>query len=92
MNLKNFFYRPIIWWTVQTVLVLMAVFFLLFGIQLCIQAYHLDNPYFFILTFFSSNLIILISAVILIGLVLRMKNVYRLMAKDLDEHNNKEDR
>lgn len=52
---------------------------MVFGIQLCIEAYYLKNPYFFILTFFSSNLIILISGAILIGLVLRMISVYQLM-------------
>lgn len=83
MNLKKIFYQPIIWWTWQICLILITVFFLVFGIQLCIQAYQLKDPYFFILTFFSSNLIILISAVILIGLVLRMRSVHRLMKEDI---------
>jgi hypothetical protein len=62
-----------------------AVFFMVFGIQLCIAAYRLDNPYFFILTFFSSNLIILISGAVLIGLVLRLISVYRLMRPKTDK-------
>jgi hypothetical protein len=92
LNFKKFIYQPIIWWTSQAALVIIAVFFLIFGIQLFIQAYHLEDPYFFILTFFSSNLIILISAAILLGLVLRMISVYRLMTKDSAEHDSDEDR
>lgn len=87
MNLKKIYYQPIIWWTFQAGLIMVAMFFLIFGIQLCIQAYQLKDPYFFILTFFSSNLMILISAVILIGLVLRMIGVYRLMKQYTQKNN-----
>jgi hypothetical protein len=62
----------IFWWIRQIILVLLACFFLLFGIHLLISAYDLKNPFWFIMTFFSSNLIILISAVFLLGLVLHM--------------------
>ncbi|NCO61569.1 MAG: hypothetical protein COZ70_02765 [Deltaproteobacteria bacterium CG_4_8_14_3_um_filter_51_11] len=44
----------------------------MFGIQLLVAAYHLNNPSYFILTFFASNLIILISAVLILGFILRM--------------------
>lgn len=60
------------WWIRNAGLTLGGVFFLLFGIQLLVAAYHLNNPSYFILTFFSSNLIILISAVLILGFVLRM--------------------
>ncbi|RJP39690.1 MAG: hypothetical protein C4548_11555 [Desulfobacteraceae bacterium] len=86
MDFKKIYYQPIVWWSCQVGLILIAGFFLVFGIQLCIQAYSLDDPYFFILTFFSSNLIILVSVVILIGLVLNMISVYRILNKD--EKNN----
>ena len=55
----------------RVVLVLAALFFLLFGIYLLILAYYLKDPFSFVLTFFSSNLIILISAVFLIGALFR---------------------
>jgi hypothetical protein len=35
------------------------------------MAYQLQNPFYFIMTFFASNLIILISGVLLLGFVLR---------------------
>ena len=65
------------WWIRQFVLVLASCFFLLFGINLLIAAYGLENPYWFIMTFFASNLIILISATLLLGFVWRMIAVYR---------------
>jgi hypothetical protein len=49
------------------------VFFLLFGIYLLVLAYHLTDPFAFIMTFFASNLVILISAVLLLGLVLKFR-------------------
>ena len=62
----------ILWWVRQVILTLMGCFFLVFGIHLLISAYHLNNPFWFIMTFFASNLIILISAALLVGFILRM--------------------
>ena len=64
--------RTLAWWTVAAASALLSIFFLFVGIYLCRAAYDLEHPYQFILTFFSSNLIILISVVILLGIVLRM--------------------
>lgn len=69
-----------IWWFRQILLILAGCFFLLFGIYLLIAAYHLNDPFTFIMTFFASNLIILISAVLLIGFVL--KGITTLRASD----------
>ncbi|MGE5842135.1 MAG: hypothetical protein ACM335_07650 [Deltaproteobacteria bacterium] len=52
---------------------LVELFFLLFGVYLLILAYRLPDPLSFIMTFFASNLIILISAVLLLGLVLKYR-------------------
>ena len=64
--------RTLVWWTVAAASGILSIFFLFVGISLCRAAYGLKHPYQFILTFFSSNLIILISVVILLGAVLRM--------------------
>lgn len=61
-----------LWWVIQIGFSLLGCFFLLFGIFILIAAYHLDNPIWFIMTFFASNLIILISGVLLVGFILRM--------------------
>jgi hypothetical protein len=60
------------WWVRQVVFVLVGCFFLIFGIQLLISAYRLNNPFWFVMTFFASNLIILISAALLVGFIARM--------------------
>ncbi|MGD9320198.1 MAG: hypothetical protein PVH99_09550 [Desulfobacteraceae bacterium] len=60
------------WWIRQVILTLVGCFFLAFGIQLLISAYQLKNPFWFVMTFFASNLIILISAAVLLGFIVRM--------------------
>ena len=62
----------IVWWIRQVIFTLAGFFFLFFGIHLLILAYHLDNPFWFIMTFFSSNLIILISGALLAGFIIQM--------------------
>lgn len=52
---------------------IVELFFLLFGVYLLVLAYHLTDPFSFIMTFFASNLVILISAVLLLGLVLKFR-------------------
>ena len=65
------------WWIRQVVLVVIAGFYLVFGIQLLISAYHLDNPSYFIFTFFASNFMILFSGTLVVGFIIRMVIVYR---------------
>ena len=78
--LKDIYFNYL-WWIWQTVLLLVCVFFLVLGIQILIKAYELNNPFYFMMIFFSSNLIILISAVLGAGLGYRMLGVYRLINK-----------
>ena len=69
------------WWIRQTILVAIGVFYLYFGIQVLISAYRLNDPFSFVLTFFASNFIILISAALLVGFVLRMVSYHRQSKK-----------
>ena len=78
--LKDIYFNYL-WWIWQTVLLLVCGFFLVLGIQILIKAYELNNPFYFMMIFFSSNLIILISAVLGAGLCYRMLGVYRLINK-----------
>ncbi len=71
----------ILWWLRQIVLVLIGSFFLYYGIELLISSYKLDDPYSFIMTFFASNFIILISAALVFGFVYRMVFMYRHLKK-----------
>jgi cytochrome b561 len=64
--------RKVVWWSMSAASVILSIFFLFMGIQLCLASYRLDHPHQFILTFFASNLIILISIAILAGVVVRI--------------------
>jgi predicted permease len=65
------------WWLGQAALILMGGFFLVLGVQLLMAAYALPDPFTFIMTFFAACLIILISATLLIGFIVRLHSVYR---------------
>lgn len=58
----------------QGMLGILSFAFLLFGIYTLVYAYRLTNPLEFIMTFFSSSLMILIS---LIGLIYPTVRVYQ---------------
>ena len=64
--------NPIPWWATQIILALVAIFFILFGINLLYMAYQINDPFSFIMTFFASNFIILISATLLLSFVLKI--------------------
>jgi len=77
-------YFKYFWWIWQIILILLSGFFFVLGIGVCVYSYRLTNPYEFILSFFASNLIIMISAVVLAGIVYRMFGVYRLIHQKED--------
>lgn len=69
--------NPIPWWATQIVLALIAIFFILFGINLLYMAYQITDPFSFIMTFFASNFIILISAALLLSFILKIVNTFK---------------
>jgi Kef-type K+ transport system membrane component KefB len=56
------------------ILILACLFFMAVGINLLISAYRLNNPFTFVIVFFASNLMILISAALCLGFALRLKH------------------
>ena len=70
------------WWIRQVILVVVGCFFLLFGIHVLIAAYQLKDPFTFIMTFFASNLMILISATLVVGFIIRMVKAYKNSGKE----------
>lgn len=56
----------------QGLLLIAGCFFILFGVHVLIAAYQLKDPFLFVMTFFASNLIILISAVLTLGFAIRL--------------------
>lgn len=74
----------IFWWVRQAILIFVGCFFIAFGILLLVSAYKMNDPYSFIMAFFSANLMILISATLVLGFVLRMVKAYKLSNKNED--------
>ncbi len=66
-----------VWWIIQVLMVLVSGFFLVFGIDLLMASYTLDNPYNFIMTFFSASFIILISLALGISFIIKIIRVFR---------------
>ncbi len=75
----------IFWWVRQLLLILVGCFFLAFGVLMLVSAYKLGNPYSFIMAFFASNLMILISATLVLGFVLRMVKAHKLSKNNVSE-------
>jgi len=71
----------VFWWIKQALLVIVGSFFLIFGIQLLTASYRFNDPFSFIMTFFASNFIILISATLVIGFICRIIKAYRERSK-----------
>ncbi len=65
------------WWVRHCVGVGLSGVFLAFGVEVLIAAYDLNDPFFFVMTFFSANFMILISAALVVGLVWRMVEAWR---------------
>jgi len=57
------FMRSWLWWLKNIFIAFFSLFFLVFGINALMTAYSAKNPYEFIMYFFSSSLIVLISIV-----------------------------
>ncbi len=58
-------------------LILISLFFIAFGVIVLISAYATNNPFEFIITFFAANLIILISASLCLGFVLKLIRLFK---------------
>ena len=67
-----------------------ACFFVFFRISLLAASYSLGDPFSFIMTFFAASLIILISIVMVIGFVFRMRRVM-LIDRSMNDHEVDED-
>lgn len=60
------------WWFKYIIACLLSGLFLLFGIQILIATWKLENPYEFFMYFISSSSIIVISAALFLGTIYRM--------------------
>lgn len=72
-----------LWWIFQILLILVSAFFFIFGINLLMAAYSLEDPFSFIMTFFAASFIVLISAALVITFIIKMIRVYRRIRSHL---------
>jgi len=71
------------WWVKITLMGLISLFFLLYGIETLIGAYSLKNPLDFIMYFFSASFMILVSSV---GVIFSFFKIYgRLKTPDREK-------
>ena len=63
--------KSLVWWAVQALIAVFSLGVVFLGIDLCRAAFHLQDPYHFILTLFASNLIILVGAALCAGIIVR---------------------
>jgi hypothetical protein len=65
-------FAGLLWWLRQTGLLTASCFFVYFGIEVLVSAYNQDNPFSFLMFFFSSSFIILISLTLVIIFIYQM--------------------
>ncbi len=69
------------WWIFQVIMTFVSGFFLIFGFDLIIGSYSLNDPFSFIMTFFAASFVILISLALMISFLIKMIRVYRQIKK-----------
>lgn len=62
-NVELFYMNAFFWWISKLVIGIVSLFFLARGIDVLVHSYSLNNPAEFIMYFFSSSMLILVSAV-----------------------------
>ena len=67
------------WWIIQIGMIVLSLFFTIFGIDLLISAYLINNPYTFIMLFFSASFIILISLTLFTGFIIKIVRMYKYL-------------
>jgi hypothetical protein len=75
-----------LWWGKMILIGFFSLFFLLFGIETLIGAFHLKNPLEFIMYFFSASFMILVS---LVGILYPAFQVHAHLKTCRDSHDEK---
>jgi fumarate reductase subunit D len=74
-----------LWWGKMILILFLSFFFLIFGIETLIGAFHLKNPLEFIMYFFSASLMILVSLVGVLFPIFRVHTRLKTCKFDHDE-------
>jgi hypothetical protein len=78
---KSYFLSKIFGFLRHILPIAVGAFFFCFGIQVLISAYQLKDPISFVMVFFASNFIILISAALLVGFIYRANRICKKSKK-----------
>jgi len=62
-NVELFYMNAFFWWISKLFIGIVSLFFFIRGLEVLIGSYSLNNPAEFIMYFFSSSMLILVSAV-----------------------------
>jgi hypothetical protein len=73
-----------LWWGKNILIAIFSFFFLVFGIETLVGAFYLKNPMEFIMYFFSSSLIVLVSLVGIIYPIFQVHALFRPRKIDND--------
>lgn len=76
----------ILWWIKHIFIGTFSIFFLMIGIDTLIASYHSTNPHIFIMLFFSSNLMILISIVGILYPAIKIYGYFKTANEDESNH------
>ncbi len=75
-----------LWWGKMFLIALFSLFFLFFGIENLVGAFHLKNPLEFIMYFFSASLMILVS---IVGILYPAFQVHAYLSLEKNHSNEK---
>ena len=64
--------KAMFWWAFHILVLLFCAGFLLLGITMLRRAYGMEYPLNFFIAFFGSSMMILVSAALILGLVVKM--------------------
>ena len=73
-----------IWWGKNILIAVLSVIFLIFGTETLIGSFHLHNPLEFIMYFFSSSFIVLVSIVGIIYPAFQVHSLFKPRKVDHD--------
>lgn len=73
--------NALLWWGKTLLIGLVSLFFLVKGIDVLIGSYYLDNPLEFVMYFFSSSMLIMVSAV---GVYYSLLHIYNFFFRRND--------
>lgn len=77
--------RPVFWWASHILVLFISTGFLILGVNMLRRAYGMHYPLNFLIAFFGSSMMILISGSLVVGFVIRI--VHRWRGRFNDEVN-----